>query len=87
VKIREHEKNHPDLLLKKNKEEWDKEKENFLTEERRRTRYEVFTTGLPAVLTGDDGYLAGINYRRLDKRRKNTDVELRHLILGLLAVA
>ena len=45
----------------------------------RRKRYEIFSTALPAVLTGEYGYLAGLF-------EEKKDTELRHLILGILAV-
>ena len=45
----------------------------------RRSSYEVFSTGLESILCGNNGYLAGILTTK-------QDTELRHLILGILAV-
>ena len=47
--------------------------------ENRRSHYEVFSYGLEAILCGSNGYLAGVF-------EEKQDVELRYLVLGILAI-
>ena len=64
----------------------DKNMKKWVSLKKIRVHYEVFSTGLPAVLTGEYGALADIRGAGYEIWHDGkSDVELRHLILGMLA--
>ena len=64
----------------------DKTLTKWLSPKKVRKQYEVFSTGLPAVLSGEYGGLAGVRGAGYETWHDGkSDTELRHLILGILA--